>query len=90
MSNKVIPAFAQRLANQFDDTVVANIQGYIAKTKQLQYIDETTVVNFLQDMVYSYLVKYYCYLVCKAAVKIPDNRMYIKCLCTPCSFCSIG
>lgn len=51
MSNKVIPAFAQRLANQFDDTVVANIQGYIAKTKQLQYIDETTVVNFLQDMV---------------------------------------
>lgn len=50
-NTKVVPAFAQRLANQFDDSVIAKINGYIAKTRQLEKVDETTVVNFLQDMV---------------------------------------
>jgi hypothetical protein len=46
-----ISGFASRLAQQFDDSAVASIQGYIARSRQADKIDETTVKYFLQDLV---------------------------------------
>lgn len=49
MSN--VPSFANRLASQFDDRAVLSIQGYIARSRGADRVDETTVRFFLKDMV---------------------------------------
>jgi len=49
--NSVTPKFAADLANQFDDRAVTSIQGYIARSRDADTIDETTVRFFLKDLV---------------------------------------
>ena len=48
--NNNIPSFATRLASQFDDRAVTSIQGYIARSRDADKLDENTVRFFLQDM----------------------------------------
>jgi 3-deoxy-D-arabino-heptulosonate 7-phosphate (DAHP) synthase class II len=52
MSNSTnVPVFAARLAAQFNDSAVARIQEYVARSRGADRLDDTTVRYFLQDMV---------------------------------------